>query len=152
MKKEWEVDSRGKKHTVVYETGRIAKVTVDNSETELKSQTAWLNYIDHHMWVGHEDAHLVVVGKKVRLALNGEYLEDGGKYEPLKPMPKSLGGLVFFCVVGGALVNGVVGGLAGILFGTFYAKAASKYGKIGMYIAFFLSILLQMGWFVFKNR
>ena len=61
-------------------------------------------------------------------------------------------GLVFFCVVGGALVNGIAGGFLGIIFATVYAKAASRYGKIGMYIAFFISVLIQMGWFVLQNK
>lgn len=152
MKKEWKVDSRGKKHTVVYETGRIAKVTVDGVETEVRSVTPWLNLFDHHMWIGHEDAHLVVVGKNVRLAVNGTYLESQEKYEPLQAIPKVLNILVFFNVAGGALMGGILCGLAGIIFGTFYAKAAVKGGKMRMYLTFFICTLLQLVWCFWRAR
>lgn len=151
MKKEWEVVSRGKTHTVVYETGRIAKVTVDGSETEVRSVTPWLNVFDHHMWVGHEDAHLVATGKTVRLAINGVYLDSEEKYEPLKVIPKVINMLVFFNVVGGALMGGILCGLVGIIFGTFYAKASLKGGRVRMYIVFMICTLLQLAWCYFRN-
>ena len=151
MKKEWEVNSRGKKHTIVYETGKIAKATVDGIETELRSQTPWLNLIDYQMWVGHEDVRLVVVGKKVDLAVNGTYRESGEKYEPLNPIPRVLNALVFMNAVGGAFMGGVFCGLLGIIFGTFYAKAAVKGGKIRMYLTFMICTLLQVVWCVLRK-
>ena len=152
MKKEWEVESRGKKHKVLYETGRVARVTVNGTETEIRSVTPWLNVFDHHMWVGHEDAHLVAKGKDVKLAVNGVYLDNGEKYEPLKAIPKVLNSLVFFNSVGGALMGGVLCGFAGIVFGTVYAKASLKGGKAGMYAAFMLCTLLQVIWCLWRAR
>ena len=148
MKKEWEIVSRGKKHTVVYETGAVAKVSVDGGEeTKLKSESPWLNVIDHKMWVGHEDVHLVVKGKKIDLAVNGTYLESGEKYEPHGKIPSAINTLVLLNAVGGFFLVDVLCGILGILYGTFYVKAAMKGGVGRLYLTFAICTLIQVAWY-----
>ncbi len=151
MKKEWEIVSRGKTYPVVYETGAAAKVTVNGQEEKLQSQSPWLNVIDHKMLVGHETVHLVVIGKKADLAVNGVYLESGEKYEQIPLVPKPINTLVFLNIAGGILLVNILCGLLGLIFGSLYVRATLKGGIVRMYLTFAMCTLVQVIWYGIKN-
>ncbi len=123
MTKNWSVtDSMGNVHQIVFTKGfGGAKCIVDGDTYKMKSKNWVIWMADHQISIPGAECNLVVVGNKVRLAVNGTYLEDGTPYEPIRNIPiwvhvlvaiDTFGGWLLFCGILG-LAIGVVASLLG---------------------------------------
>ncbi|MDE6319409.1 MAG: hypothetical protein K2M22_06855, partial [Lachnospiraceae bacterium] len=79
MTKTWSVtDSMGNNHHITFQKGfGGAKCIVDGDAYKMKSKNWVIWMADHQISIPGAECNLVVVGNKVRLAVNGTYLEDG---------------------------------------------------------------------------
>ncbi len=64
---------------------------------------------------GGAECNLVVVGNKIRLAVNGTYLEDGTPYEPIRNIPTWINVLTLLNFVFGWFMFGLIGFLVTFL-------------------------------------
>lgn len=96
MTKEWTVtDSMGNNHQIAYKKGFFAsKCIVDGDTYKVKSKNLLIWMADHQISIPGAECNLVILGNKVRLAVNGVYLEDGTPYEPIRNIPVWLNVLV----------------------------------------------------------
>lgn len=96
MAKAWTVtDSMGNDHQIAFKKGIFgAKCIVDGDEYKVKTKN-WLIWMaDHQISIPGAECNLVVLGNKVRLAVNGVYIDDGTPYEPVRNIPTWLNVLV----------------------------------------------------------
>lgn len=70
---------------------------------------------DHQISIPGAECNLVVVGNKIRLAVNGTYLEDGTPYEPIRNIPTWINVLTLLNFVFGWFMFGLIGFLATFL-------------------------------------
>lgn len=136
MKKTWEVEVDGVKHTVEYKAGFGIKVIVDGEEHKAKSSNWFINMLDYSISFGDAKCNLTVIGNKIDLAVNGTYLGSGKPYEPLSNVPVISYVFLGISVVGGWFLCGLIGALIGLLMGTLYVKMGLE-KKIGAVVALF---------------
>ncbi len=122
MERIWTVtDSMGNPHQIMFKKGAFggAKCIVDGDTYKMKSKNWVIWMADHQISIPGAECNLVVIGNKIRLAVNGTYLEDGTPYEPIRNIPTWLNVLVG--------INAVI--------------AVFMYGMIGLAIAVLLDLL-----------
>lgn len=143
MTKTWSVtDSMGNNHQITFQKGfGGAKCIVDGDTYKMKSKNWVIWMADHQISIPGAECNLVVVGNKVRLAVNGTYLEDGTPYEPIRNIPLLLNVLVGI----NAIVTIFMFGLLGFCLNIFldllcYKLSLSKKNSIAM--------ILQIVWLV----
>ena len=122
MERVWTVtDSMGNLHQIMFKKGAFggAKCIVDGDTYKMKSKNWVIWMADHQISIPGAECNLVVIGNKIRLAVNGTYLEDGTPYEPIRNIPVWLNVLVG--------INAVI--------------AVFMYGMIGLAIAVLLDLL-----------
>ncbi len=150
MKKKWEVDCDGVRHTVEYKTSFGTKVIVDGQPNKVKSSNWFLNMIDYAFNFGETQCHLTVIGTKSDLAVNGVYQGSGESYEPLSNTPAWVYGMLAVNIIGPFVIGGgLLGALIGILFGTMYTQNALRKktrAAIGLFIG---CVVLQILFAVF---
>lgn len=100
------------------------KVVVDQDTYKAKSSNWFLRVLDYQISLPGAECNLVVVGNKIRLAVNGTYIDDGTPYEPLANIPGWVWALVAISSVGGVYFAGCLGLCVGILMSTLYIKFA----------------------------
>lgn len=118
MTKTWSVtDSMGYNHHITFQKGGFggAKCIVDGDAYKMKSKNWVIWMADHQISIPGAECNLVVVGNKVRLAVNGTYLEDGTPYEPIRNIPLLLNVLVGINAVATIFMFGVLGFCLNIL-------------------------------------
>lgn len=117
MNKEWMVtDSMGNNHQISFNKGfGGAKCIVDGDTYKMKSKNFVIWMADHQISIPGAECNLVVVGNKVRLAVNGTYLEDGTPYEPIRNIPVWLNVLTILNLIIAAFLFGVIGACISIL-------------------------------------
>ncbi len=117
MNKEWMVtDSMGNNHQISFQKGfGGAKCIVDGDTYKMKSKNFVIWMADHQISIPGAECNLVVVGNKVRLAVNGTYLEDGTPYEPIRNIPVWLNVLTILNLIIAAFLFGVIGACISIL-------------------------------------
>lgn len=136
MKKRWEIDVEGTKHVIEYKAGFGIKLLVDGELHKVKSSNWFINMVDYSIQFGSTECHVVAIGNKVDVAVNGTYLGSGEAYEPLASTPGWVYVLVGLSVIGGYFMVGLMGLLVGILMSTMYVKMALK-KKTGAVIGLF---------------
>ena len=112
MNKEWLVaDSMGNNHQISFRRGAFggAKCIVDGDTYKMKSKNWVIWMADHQISIPGAECNLVVIGNKIRLAVNGTYLEDGAPYEPIRNIPAWLNVLVVVNAVIGVFMFGMIG-------------------------------------------
>ena len=89
MERVWTVtDSMGNPHQIMFKKGfGGAKCIVDGDTYKMKSKNWVVWMADHQISIPGAECNLVVIGNKIRLAVNGTYLEDGTPYEPIRNIP-----------------------------------------------------------------
>ena len=90
MERIWTVtDSMGNPHQIMFKRGAFggAKCIVDGDTYKMKSKNWVIWMADHQISIPGAECNLVVIGNKIRLAVNGTYLEDGAPYEPIRNIP-----------------------------------------------------------------
>lgn len=111
MERIWTVtDSMGNPHQIMFKKGfGGAKCIVDGDTYKMKSKNWVIWMADHQISIPGAECNLVVVGNKVRLAVNGTYLEDGTPYEPIRNIPTWLNVLVGINAVIAIFMFGMIG-------------------------------------------
>lgn len=101
MANAWTVtDSMGNDHQIAFKKGLFgAKCIVDGDEYKVKSKNWVIWMADHQISIPGAECNLVVLGNKVRLAVNGTYLDNGEPYEPVRNIPTSINVLVIVTAI-----------------------------------------------------
>lgn len=142
MKKSWNVDVNGTKHTIEYKNNGFGqKIIVDGDIRKVKSSNWFVVLIDYAIKIGDTTCNLVAVGNKVDLAVNGVFLGSGETYEPVNNAPAWTWVLVGLSCIGGWFFAGLMGIVIGIVFSVQYIQQAIKQ-KTGMVIGLFIANML----------
>lgn len=149
MERSWNVtDSMGNSHQIMFKKGLGgAKCIVDGDTYKMKSKNWVIWMADHQISIPGVECNLVVVGNKVRLAVNGTYLEDGTRYEPIRNIPTALNVLVILNVIIGAFMFGLIGCAAAILLDllSYKLSLSQKNGPAMAIQIVFLVVVLVVG-------
>jgi len=142
MKKTWEVDCDGVRHTVEYKTGFGSKVTIDGQPNKVKSSNWFINMIDYAFSFGDTQCHLTAIGNNTDLAVNGVYQGSGEAYEPLSNIPAWVYVMLAINIIGPFIIGGGIFSAAiGIILGTIYTQYALRQ-KTGAAIGVFIGCLV----------
>ncbi len=136
----WSItDSNGTPHSISCELKAFSSkvhIMVDGNLYKVKSSSWWVNLIDYAIDFPGANCHVVMVGRKARLAVNGTYQDDGSKYEPVARIPAWVWVLVGISVVSG-IFCGLLGICAAVLLTTFvYIPQAMKRNYKAVVIGF----------------
>lgn len=145
MTRVWTVtDSMGNPHQITFKRGfGGAKCIVDGDSYKMKSKNWVIWMADHQISIPGAECNLVVIGNKIRLAVNGTYLEDGTPYEPIRNIPVWLNVLVGLNAVIAAFMFGVLGLAIAILLDFLtYKMSLSKKNGPAMAIQIALLVVL----------
>ncbi len=145
MAKAWTVtDSMGNNHQISYKKGFFgAKCIVDGDEYKVKSKNWVIWMADHQISIPGAECNLVVLGNKVRLAVNGTYLDNGQPYEPIRNIPNWLNALVLIGAVLSVILFGVYGLLVSVLLAILtYNLSLKKKNGIAMAIQIVWLVLM----------
>ncbi len=149
MSKEWLVaDSMGNNHQISFRRGAFggAKCIVDGDTYKMKSKNWVIWMADHQISIPGAQCNLVVVGNKVRLAVNGTYLEDGTPYEPIRNIPAWLNVLVVLNAVIGTIMFGAIGlAINALLALLTYKMSLSRKNNVAMIIQIVLLAVILVG-------
>lgn len=153
MTKTWSVtDSMGNNHHITFQKGGFggAKCIVDGDAYKMKSKNWVIWMADHQISIPGAECNLVVVGNKVRLAVNGTYLEDGTPYEPIRNIPLLLNVLVGINAIATIVMFGVLGFCLNILVDLLcYKLSLSKKNTIAYVIQIvWLVLVLVLGFWL----
>lgn len=149
MTKTWSVtDSMGNNHHITFEKGVFggAKCIVDGDAYKMKSKNYVIWMADHQISIPGAECNLVVIGNKIRLAVNGTYLEDGKPYEPIRNIPVWINVLTLLNLIVGYFMAGLLGAALAILGDLLtYKMSLSKKNSIALVIQIVLIIVLIVG-------
>lgn len=147
MKKEWNVtDSMGTVHKVQCNMGGFGgnKIIVDNDTYKFKSSNWFIMLLDYRIDLPGIVCNVVIIGNKMRLAVNGVFLDDGTPYEPVSKAPAWVWILVAVSCIGGWFFSGLIGMCIGIIFSVFAVQKALQ-KKTGLAIVLFaVSIVISI--------
>ena len=134
----------GNPHQITFKRGfGGAKCIVDGDSYKMKSKNWVIWMADHQISIPGAECNLVVIGNKIRLAVNGTYLEDGTPYEPIRNIPVWLNVLVGLNAVIAAFMFGVLGLAIAILLDFLtYKMSLSKKNGPAMAIQIALLVVL----------
>lgn len=144
MKKEWTVtDSMGTVHKVECKMGGFGgnKIIVDNDTYKFKSSNFFIMLLDYRIDLPGVVCNVVIIGNKIRLAVNGVFLDDGTPYEPVSKAPTWVWVLVAVSCVGGWFLAGLIGMCIGIIFSIFVVQNALQ-KKTGLAIGLFAASIV----------
>lgn len=149
----WTVtDSNGITHTleVVVKAFTGLQIKVDTNTYRVKSSNWFINLIDYTVDLPGANCHIVMIGNKARLAVNGVYQDDGSKYEPVSKIPAWIWVLVAISVIGGWFFGGIICCAIGAAFSTVYISAFLQ-NNTKKTIGFFVGFLLILAVFLALN-
>ena len=147
MERIWTVtDSMGNPHQIMFKKGfGGAKCIVDGDTYKMKSKNWVIWMADHQISIPGAECNLVVIGNKIRLAVNGTYLEDGTPYEPIRNIPTWLNVLVGINAVIAVFMFGMIGLAIAVLLDLLtYKLALSKKVTPAMIIQIALLVVLLL--------
>ncbi len=146
MERIWTVtDSMGNPHQIMFKKGAFggAKCIVDGDTYKMKSKNWVIWMADHQISIPGAECNLVVIGNKIRLAVNGTYLEDGTPYEPIRNIPTWLNVLVGINAVIAVFMYGMIGLAIAVLLDLLtYKLVLSKKATPAMIIQIALLVVL----------
>lgn len=149
MERMWTVtDSMGNSHQIMFQKGLGgAKCIVDGDTYKMKSKNWVIWMADHQISIPGAECNLVVVGNKIRLAVNGTYLEDGTPYEPIRNIPVVLNVLVGLNAIIAWFMFGLLGLAVSILldFLSYKLSLSQKNSPAIVIQAVFLVVVLAGG-------
>lgn len=147
MKKEWTVtDSMGTVHKVECRMGGFGgnKIIVDNDSYKFKSSNFFIMLLDYRIDLPGLVCNVVIIGNKIRLAVNGVFLDDGTPYEPVSKAPTWVWILVAVSCVGGWFFAGLIGMCIGIFASIFAVQNALQKKTVPAIIFFAGSIVINV--------
>lgn len=152
MTRDWSVtDSMGNAHQITFKKGiGGAKCIVDGDAYKMKSKNWVIWMADHQISIPGAECNLVVIGNKVRLAVNGVYLEDGTPYEPIRNIPVGINVLVGLSAVASIFMFGLIGFCINILVDLAAYKLAlsKKTGAAYAALIVFTVVVLVVGFLI----
>lgn len=123
------------------------EITVDGNTYRVKSSNWLINLIDYSVDFPGVNCHIVMIGNKARLAVNGTYNDDQTPYEPVSSIPAWVWVLAGLSVIGGWFFGGVLFAVIGAAFSTLYVSAVLKKNNSKAIIFFVLFAVLCAIWF-----
>lgn len=148
MERVWTVtDSMGNMHQIMFKKGfGGAKCIVDGDTYKMKSKNWVIWMADHQISIPGAECNLVVIGNKIRLAVNGTYLEDGTPYEPIRNIPTWLNVLVGINAVIAVFMFGLIGLAIAVLLDLLtYKLSLSQKNSIALVIQIVLLVVVLGG-------
>lgn len=122
------------------------EITVDGNNYKVKSSNWFINLIDYSVDFPGANCHIVMVGNKTRLAVNGTYNDDGTAYEPVANIPAWVWVLVGLSVVGGFFVGSWVFAAIGAAFSTIYVSSVLQKKNSKAIIFFVIFAVICIAW------
>ena len=146
-------DSNGTTHSIGCKAKSFGgpEITVDTNTYRVKSSNYFVNVVDYSVDFPGANCHVVMIGKKARLAVNGTYQDDGTTYEPVSSIPAWVWVLVALSVIGGYFFAGIIGLLVGILMSSQYISAALQKNMKKVAISFVIFLVIVIVFFVVVN-
>lgn len=145
MTKKWEIDVNGKTHTIEAKPATFFNNTiiVDGKTTIVKSNNIVINAFDYEFNIEDTVCHITGFNKKLKLAVNGTYIDTNEQYVPVGNIPIWVHILTFVSIFGGLFFIGLLGALIGCGMGTLYIifSLKKKYG--GVIASFVLCTIIQ---------
>ena len=148
MAKNWSVtDSMGNVHQIVFTKGfGGAKCIVDGDTYKMKSKNWVIWMADHQISIPGAECNLVVIGNKIRLAVNGTYLEDGTPYEPIRNIPVYINVLTLLNLILGWFFLGALGIIITVLVDLLtYKMSLSRKNSVALVIQIVLIVVVVVG-------
>ena len=136
-------DGNGMKHELSIQAKTFGglQIKVDGNIFKVKSSNWLVNVIDYSVDFPGVNCHIVMIGAKARLAVNGTYNDDQTRYEPVSSVPAWVWVLVALSVVGGWFFGGILCAAIGCVFSTVYISSALQ-KNTGKVIGFFVGFLV----------
>lgn len=122
------------------------EITIDGNAYRVKSSNWLVNIVDYSVDFPGVNCHVVMIGNKSRLAVNGTYNDDGTAYESVTSLPSWIWVLVGFSVIGGLLFGGWPFAAIGIVFSTIYISSALEKKTSKAVIMFVVFAVLLVIW------
>lgn len=139
---EWTIsDSNGMAHKLGI---RGTNITVDSNTYKVKSSNWLINVIDYSVDFPGANCHIVAIGNKARLAVNGVYNDDGTPYEPVAGIPAWIWVLVALSILGGWFFGGLLCAAIGVAFSTMYVSAALNKNNKKVFISFAIFVVIAL--------
>lgn len=139
-------DSNGTAHNLECKSKAFSgsQITVDTNTYKVKSSNWFVNLIDYTVDFPGVSCHIVMIGNKARLVVNGKYSDDGMAYEPITGIPAWTWALVAFSVLGGWFFGGILCCAVGVVFSAIYVSGALEKKTRAVALAFvgFIVIVL----------
>lgn len=137
----------GNPHQIMFKKGfGGAKCIVDGDTYKMKSKNWVIWMADHQISIPGAECNLVVIGNKIRLAVNGTYLEDGKPYEPIRNIPVWLNVLVGINAVIAVLMFGMIGLAIAVLLDLLtYKMSLSQKNGIALVIQLVFLVVVLVG-------
>ena len=134
-------------HLIMFNKGfGGAKCIVDGDTYKMKSKNWVIWMADHQISIPGAECNLVVIGNKIRLAVNGTYLEDGTPYEPIRNIPTWLNVLVGINAVIAVFMFGMIGLAIAVLLDLLtYKLSLSQKNSIALVIQIVLLVVVLGG-------
>lgn len=142
-------DGNGMTHQlgIQFKTFSGPQITVDGNIYKVKSSNWLVNIIDYSVDFPGANCHIVMIGNKTRLAVNGTYNDDGTAYVPVASLPAWVWVLVILSVVVGFFVGRFVFAAIGVAFSTIYISAVLNKKTSKAIIFFVLFVVLCAIWY-----
>ncbi len=137
----WEVDVNGKKHTIEWRPKRKNNVIIDGEPLTIKTNNPLVGGIDYEFKIEDTVFNLAGIGKIVRLAVNGTYLDTNEPYEPLGNLPTWITVLGIVSPILGLFIIGLLGLLIGLA-STFLCGILGIKKKYGAVIVSFVGVTI----------
>lgn len=123
------------------------EITVDSNTYRVKSSNWLVNVIDYSVDFPGANCHIVMLGGKARLAVNGTYNDDQTPYEPVANTPAWIWVLVALSIIGGWFFGGIIFAAIGAAFSTVYISASLEKKTSKVIIMFVIFAVLCAIWF-----
>lgn len=143
-------DSNGMSHTIRCKTKAFGgpEISVDTNTYRVKSSNWFINLVDYSVDFPGANCHVVMIGNKSRLAVNGTYQDDGSQYEPMTSIPAWVWVLVAISVIGGWFFGGLLCLVIGAALSTMYISASLQKNNTKVIIAFVGFLVIAAVFFV----
>ena len=155
MTRVWTVtDSMGNPHQITFKRGGFggAKCIVDGDTYKMKSKNLVIWMADHQISIPGAECNLVVIGNKIRLAVNGTYLEDGTPYEPIRNIPVYINVLTLLNLILGWFFLGALGIIVTVLLDLLtYKMSLGKKNSVAVVIQIVLMVVVVVGGIVVQR-
>lgn len=145
-------DSNGTTHNLECKVKAFSgpQIKVDTNTYRVKSSNWFVNLIDYTVDFPGANCHIVMIGKKARLAVNGTYQDDGSAYEPVSNIPAWIWVLVALSVIGGWFFGGLLCCVIGAALSTVYISGALQKNTKKIVLAFVAFVIIAIIFFALQ--